>query len=150
VLPELPAKLTLFDDFAATLSVRSGSAGAVSVIVVHRSPLLDALSALFEAYWQRAIPFTLAPRDQTGASRPKDEQLVRLLAAGLGDDAIQRALGVSASTVHRRVHDLMVRLGARTRFQAGYQLARARPERGRVAPHLASTGRNEPRDRSAT
>jgi hypothetical protein len=153
VLPELPAKLTLFDDFAATLSVQSGSAGSVSVIVVHRSPLLDALSALFEAYWQRAIPFTLTPLDlatTAGTTRPKDDQLVRLLAAGLGDDAIQRALGVSASTVHRRVHDLMVRLGARTRFQAGYQLARARPERGRGAPHLASTGRSEPRDRSAT
>ena len=163
VLPDLPAKLTLFDDFAATLSVQTGSAqsgsvgsvgaGSVSVIVVHRSPLLDALSALFEAYWQRAIPFTLESGDLAvlpAAQWAKDEQLVRLLAAGLGDDAIQRALGVSASTVHRRVHDLMVRLGARTRFQAGFQLARAKPERGRGGPHVASSGRTESRNRAST
>ncbi len=153
VLPELPAKLTLFDDFAATLSLQTGPSGSVSVIVVHRSPLLDALSALFEAYWQRAIPFALDSGDVAGlpaTARTKDEQLVRLLAAGLGDDAIQRALGVSASTVHRRVHDLMVRLGARTRFQAGFQLARAKPERGRAAPHIGPSGHAEPRDRSST
>jgi hypothetical protein len=128
VLPDLPAKLTLFDDFAATMSIRAGPAGAVSVIVVHRSPLLDALSALFEAYWLRAIPLGL-DADDAPTSTPRDEALVRLLAAGLGDDAIQRALGVSASTVHRRVHGLMSDLGARTRFQAGFQLARRRRPR---------------------
>ncbi|HEY3716257.1 MAG TPA: helix-turn-helix domain-containing protein [Jatrophihabitantaceae bacterium] len=126
VLPELPAKLTLFDDFAATLSMQAGPAGAVSVLVVHRSPLLDSLSALFEAYWQRAIPLGV---DEASGSQPHDDQLVRLLAAGLGDSAIQRALGVSASTVHRRVHALMSGLGARTRFQAGFQLARMRRPR---------------------
>lgn len=127
VLPELPAKLTLFDDFAGTLSMAVGPAGAVAVIVVHRSPLLDALSALFEAYWHRAIPLGT---DQPLGPRSRDDQLVRLMTAGLGDDAIQRALGVSASTVHRRVHAIMASLGARTRFQAGFQLGRSKRPNG--------------------
>ncbi len=131
VMPRLPVKLTLFDDFAATLPV-TGRAGAgaesKSVVVVHRSPMLDALSALFEAYWDRALP--LAPgaagmaSSAAPAAVPDDVRLVRLLAAGFGNDAIQRALGVSASTVQRRVHELMERLGARTRFQAGLLLGR--------------------------
>lgn len=133
VLPDLPAKLVLYDDTTATLSMQSDPSGPISVIIVHRSPLLDALSALFEAYWERAIPIAIDSA-VSAASDAREEQLVRLLAAGMGDDAIQRALGVSASTVHRRVHDLMRRLGARTRFQAGYQLARAGRDRARRRP----------------
>src|SRR5215510_8168668 len=56
VAPHLPVKLTLFDDFAATLPMADTAAGngtaARSVVVVHRSPMLDSLAALFEAYWQ--------------------------------------------------------------------------------------------------
>ncbi|WP_194921765.1 LuxR C-terminal-related transcriptional regulator [Catenulispora rubra] len=133
VLPELPAKMVLYDDTTATLATQSDPAGPLSVIIVHRSPLLDALSALFEAYWQQAIPITIdAAHPVTTDAR--EEQLVRLLAAGLGDDVIQRTLGVSASTVHRRIRHLMRKLGAQTRFQAGYQLARARQERPRRRP----------------
>jgi DNA-binding NarL/FixJ family response regulator len=47
-----------------------------------------------------------------------------LLAAGLKDEAIARQLGVSLRTIHRRTGDLLDRLGARTRFQAGMQAAR--------------------------
>ena len=139
--PAPPVKLTLFDDFAATLpmadvSPPGGAGGATagsgaaarSVIVVHRSPMLDSLAALFEAYWQQAVPLVAGEcRVWTGAPAaddPEEERLVRLLAAGFGNDAIQRAMGLSASTVQRRVHELMERLGAKTRFQAGLMLGR--------------------------
>ena len=58
------------------------------------------------------------------ADDPEEERLVRLLAAGFGNDAIQRAMGLSASTVQRRVRELMERLGAKTRFQTGLMLGR--------------------------
>jgi DNA-binding NarL/FixJ family response regulator len=58
------------------------------------------------------------------ADDPEEERLVRLLSAGFGNDAIQRAMGLSASTVQRRVHELLERLGAKTRFQAGLMLGR--------------------------
>lgn len=132
VMQHLPAKLTLFDDFAATLPVTGRPAAlgdrSKAVVVIHRSPMLDALSALFEAYWEQAVPLVLdpdgVPTTATAMSSMDDARLVRLLAAGFGNDAIQRALGVSASTVQRRVHDLMARLGAKTRFQAGLLLGR--------------------------
>ncbi len=131
-MQRLPSKLTLFDDVAATLPLtgRPGSreAGSKAVIVVHRSPMLDALAALFEAYWDQAVPLVLDAQGvpTTGApmASAEDAELIRLLAAGFGNDVIQRALGVSASTVQRRVHELMERLGAKTRFQAGLLLGR--------------------------
>lgn len=121
VLDRLPAKLTLFDDFAATLPIAESAGHPGALIVIHRSPLLDALSALFEMSWASAVPVTLPEHDAGDAD---ESRLVQLLVAGLGDHAIQRALGVSASTVHRRVHALMARLGSKTRFQAGVQVGR--------------------------
>jgi len=130
VVQRLPAKLTLFDDFAATLPVtgRPGARddGSKAVAVIHRSPMLDALSALFEAYWDQAVPLVLnadgVPTKAAPMTSLDDARLIRLLTAGFGNDAIQRALGVSASTVQRRVHELLERLGAKTRFQAGLLL----------------------------
>ena len=61
-------------------------------------------------------------------SAADEDRLIRLLAAGLGDNAIQRALGVSASTVQRRVRGLMTRLGATSRFQAGLLIGRMKPD----------------------
>jgi hypothetical protein len=130
IVQRLPAKLTLFDDFAATMPVsgRPGAAddGSKAVIVVHRSPMLDALSALFEAYWDQAVPHVVNSEGvhakTTHVPSIDDARLIRLLSAGFGNDAIQRALGVSASTVQRRIHELMERLGAKTRFQAGLMI----------------------------
>jgi DNA-binding CsgD family transcriptional regulator len=128
LVPELPAKLTLFDDFAATLPFNIDNDRPTAAAIVHRSPLLTCLGALFEMYWAMAVPLVVnasgEPAPALGEVSPADTRLVRLLAAGLGDDAIRRTLGISASTVHRRVHDLMTRLGATTRFQAGLQIGR--------------------------
>jgi DNA-binding NarL/FixJ family response regulator len=57
---------------------------------------------------------------------PGDDEsaLLGLLAAGLTDGAIARHLGTHPRTVQRRVRDLLDRLGAGTRFQAGIQAAR--------------------------
>lgn len=130
IVPRLPAKLTLFDDFAATLPLagRPGAAanGSRAVVVVHRSPILDALSALFEAYWDQAVPLVLDAEGvhAMAAHVPSldDARLIRLLSAGFGNGAMQRALGVNASTVQRRIHELMERLGAKSRLQAGLVL----------------------------
>jgi DNA-binding CsgD family transcriptional regulator len=129
LVPELPAKLTLFDDFAASLPINPHNGRPTAVAIVHPSPMLDCLAALFEMYWSMAVPLVVTaagePAPAPGQVSPDDTRLIRLLAAGLGDDAIRRALGVSPSTVHRRIHDLMRRLGATTRFQAGLQIGRS-------------------------
>ncbi|MGI5530482.1 response regulator transcription factor [Streptomyces syringium] len=54
-----------------------------------------------------------------------DHTIVRLLAAGLKDEAIARRLGMSLRTARRHIADIMETLGAESRFQAGMLAARA-------------------------
>jgi DNA-binding CsgD family transcriptional regulator len=131
VLPDLPTKLFIFDDTAALLPLAFDvdETNVFQQIVVHRSGLLCALIALFEAYWARALPLRLdddAPSETANAQQPTgmNAQIMGLVAAGLTDETIARQLGVSRSTIQRRIRELLDLLGARTRFQAGVQASK--------------------------
>ena len=50
--------------------------------------------------------------------------LLRQLPSGAKDEQIARTMGLSLRTVRRRVADLMIELGADTRFQAGAEAVR--------------------------
>lgn len=54
----------------------------------------------------------------------QDRRLPAMMAGGIKDRAIARALGVTERTVGRRIQELMTQLEATTRFQAGPQAAR--------------------------
>jgi DNA-binding NarL/FixJ family response regulator len=49
--------------------------------------------------------------------------VVRLLAEGMTDEGVSRRIGVSLRTVRRIASDLMTRLTARSRFEAGVKAA---------------------------
>ena len=89
-------------------------------MLVRQGALVDALTLLFELYWERsvAVPDTARPRIDERAF------LVRQLASGAKDEQIARTLGLSLRTVRRRVADLMIELGVDTRFQAGAEAVR--------------------------
>jgi len=55
----------------------------------------------------------------------QQREVVRLLAEGLTDEGISRRIGVSLRTVRRIASELMVRLTARSRFEAGVKAARS-------------------------
>jgi DNA-binding NarL/FixJ family response regulator len=55
---------------------------------------------------------------------PQERKLLSLLAAGSTDESAGRRLGLSARTVRRMVANLLTRLGAGSRFQAGAEAAR--------------------------
>lgn len=121
-LPVLPTKLLLIDDRLAVVPLQAAPSTIESSVIVHRSALLEALSALFDALWTLSVPL-----DLTGTSRPdpepgaEDRRLLALLSAGLADEAISRQLGISYRTLQRRIHGLMERLHVQTRFQLGVQ-----------------------------
>ncbi|WP_113701039.1 hypothetical protein [Nonomuraea lactucae] len=60
-----------------------------------------------------------------GAEAPTsdDRRLLSMLTAGVPDRTAAKHLGYSARTYQRRIQELMARLGAETRFQAGLQAA---------------------------
>ncbi|MGW1704785.1 helix-turn-helix domain-containing protein [Streptomyces sp. NPDC002206] len=127
VLADVPTKMGLVDDRLAMLPLRAGSGPdpSPSFVVLHRSAVLDALSALFEALWAVAQP--LRPGDEADenpqALSVEDQLLVSLLTAGLPDEAIARQADLSYRTLQRRLHALMERAGASTRFQFGIHAA---------------------------
>lgn len=125
LLSGLPMKLVVFDAVAAIMPLRKDDPAAGS-LVVHSSTLLDVLTALFESVWERAVPLSLESRPvspaqsaerQDGALDSRTRDILRLMSAGMKDDAIARALRLSRRTVQTHISDLGRQLGARTRFQ---------------------------------
>jgi sugar-specific transcriptional regulator TrmB/DNA-binding CsgD family transcriptional regulator len=116
-------KVWIIDDAAALIPSRHAAYGIDAAFVVYPCAMLDALVALFELEWQRAIPFRRyvrsAPTARDDGLDEFSSVLLRLLAAGLTDAAIARSVKMSLRTTQRRIHELMNRLGATTRFQAG-------------------------------
>lgn len=131
---DVPLKLAVADASTAILPFsREAHEMVDSAFVIHEGVLLDALVRLFELLWATAVPVPVpgpwppgagGAAGEPAAADESDRQLVSLLAAGLKDEAVARRLGVSVRTLNRRVSALMQRLGARTRFQAGLQVAR--------------------------
>ena len=134
---DLPLKLVIADDRTAIIPFSLAPGGQSAAYLVHESPVLTALKALFEAHWERATPIaaTLTEGASTEAAATEaappeaaldetTQTLLTLLAAGLTDVAIARSQGWSERTTQRRVQQLMTRLGAATRFQACLLAAR--------------------------
>jgi DNA-binding CsgD family transcriptional regulator len=122
VLPSVPLKLAIFDRRTSVVPLTSTAEAVASVAVVHESGLLDALVALFETMWATA-PRLDAPA-AVESERSADAELLSLLASGVKDEAIARQLGVSVRTARRRITELMARLKATSRFQAGLEASR--------------------------
>jgi DNA-binding NarL/FixJ family response regulator len=124
VLADAPTKLILVDERLAMIPLRSAPMALESAVIVHASALLAALAALFHALWHSAIPLALPDRTvRTDELSEMDLRLLALLTTGMPDRSIAKQLGLSYRTFQRRLHELMARMGAHTRFQAGLQAA---------------------------
>lgn len=123
IRPELPIKLIISDDQLALIPAAVTSRSIDTTFVIHRSPILDALIALFEAEWAKAtpIPGTRAVPAPHAVDQPDTETaaLLAMLAAGMTDASIARSLSWSMRTTQRRMRQLMSDLGVTSRFQAG-------------------------------
>lgn len=125
ICEQLPTEFVIADRALALVPVTGEGAIVPDSVLVVRSPaLLAALVRLFELLWQSSVPVSRYDVALPGEERA-DERLLLLLVAGLKDEAIARRLGVSLRTVHRRTSELLDRLGARTRFQAGVEAVRS-------------------------
>jgi DNA-binding NarL/FixJ family response regulator len=124
VLPDLPFKLRIYDRKVAILPLTTDERSTESVAIIYQSSLLTGLIALFDAFWERAFPIAGNDGDRPPELTDRDVAVLRLMSAGLKDEAIARQLGVSTRTMRRRILHLMDLLHASTRFQAGAQAAR--------------------------
>ena len=103
-----------------------------SVAAFELTSVVTTAVELFERVWQAAVPLTAAVAS-AGEVTDRERELLTLLFAGCTDEAAAARLNISVRTVRRTVSQLMDRLGARSRFQAGAKAA----DRGWLLDHAS-------------
>lgn len=122
VVAVVPSRMVVLGKEAALVPDRWGDDTGRRLLIREHS-LVAALTDLFESMWEHAMS---VPGLGDDAVDPGGERrlLLQQLARGERDERIARTLGVSLRTVRRRVADVMVDLGAESRFQAGVEAVR--------------------------
>jgi DNA-binding CsgD family transcriptional regulator/sugar-specific transcriptional regulator TrmB len=118
----LPLRLLVFDRRIAVVPANPVRSETGAVIIEGNGPVA-AMCALFDQIWSNSTPFGEI-RDSHPETELTQQELavVRLLAQGDTDAAISRKLGVSTRTAGRLAAEIMTRLGAKSRFQAGLRI----------------------------
>ncbi|MFF6885463.1 helix-turn-helix transcriptional regulator [Streptomyces sp. NPDC012421] len=123
-VPALPLRMVVFDREVVLLPVDPDNTrkGAVQLT---GPGVLTALAALFEHVWECAAPLGSAQdRDDVGLTA-QERELLRQLTQGATDEIAAKKLGIGLRTERRIMSELMGRLGARSRFEAGVLAAKA-------------------------
>jgi sugar-specific transcriptional regulator TrmB len=134
VADTLPMKLMLADSHLGLVPLNADPHGEPGAVLLHRSGLLAAMEALFEAAWLRAFPLEVSTVDgedvveelEPDGPAELDRRILALLLAGLTDQAVAGQLNLSVRTLQRRLRRLMDIAGAGTRMQLGWHAARNR------------------------
>ncbi|KQV19576.1 hypothetical protein ASE03_21700 [Kitasatospora sp. Root187] len=123
-IPSLPVRMLVVDRSVALLPTdpQNSRAGA---IVLKAPGVLASLVQLFEMTWQQARPLDGVVPSRPGKLTAQELELLKLLEMGSTDEVAARKLGVSLRTVRRMMAEIMNRLGARSRFEAGLLVSRA-------------------------
>ncbi|MFC1421419.1 LuxR C-terminal-related transcriptional regulator [Streptacidiphilus cavernicola] len=116
-VPVLPIRMIIADRCQAILPIDTADARAGAVIL-RGAGTVAALVALFESIWAVAVPLGAAAPSEDGMP-PQERAVLVLLAQGFTDEAIAKRMGVSPRTARRIAAELMERLQARSRFEAG-------------------------------
>lgn len=120
--PVLPPRYMIFDQQIAYIPT-ARERPTPQALLVREPAIVALLGELFEATWAAAEPLagTEPIPVREGSPSAQELALLRILAAGSTDEAAAKKLGVSVRTVRRIMADLMDRLGATSRFEAGHR-----------------------------
>lgn len=135
-ITELGAQVRTLDDHFSRLLVFDAEVAVISVpdnplaaAVVREANVVAFIKETYERLWLAAEPFSMAFGARSEIADDIRQAIVRLLMEGMTDASIALRLGMSVRTCRRHVADIMVELGAQSRFQAGYLCAvRARQD----------------------
>jgi DNA-binding CsgD family transcriptional regulator len=129
----LPVRMMIVDrELALVPLTNEDDKRGPGALLIHSSPLLDALRGHFDLVWTSSSRLVL-PGEEPNAElteaagdtlEPLDATVLSLLLAGLTDQAVGSQLDLSMRTVQRRVRHLMDRAGVDTRLQLGHVAAR--------------------------
>lgn len=120
---QVPTSALIIDSATVALPVCDAASGQTVGLATLRLPsAVTAVVELFERVWGAASPL-VETYAREGAVTSRERHLLDLLVAGATDQSAAYRLGVSVRTVRRMVAELMNRLGARSRFEAGARAA---------------------------
>lgn len=119
----LPPRLLIFDRRIAVVPIDPDDTRA-GALCTHEPGIVASLVVLFQLSWAGATPFGTGqrPSPDLGVS-PAERETLLLLAQGLTDEAAAKRLGIGHRTVARQMANIMERLGASSRFEAGLKAA---------------------------
>lgn len=113
------ARTLIFDRDAVVVERQAPLRGAV---LIRDWSVVQAFWQSFDHMWSEAVAF--GPNyDQATVRRLSEDvkaMIVKLLIEGVEDRVIARRLGMSLRTCQRHIYEIMNRLGAKNRLQAGY------------------------------
>ena len=121
LLPEVPTRLGIVGPNRAILPEFPG-VFSMRTIVLRDPGLVSILTSYFEVLWAQGV--ALHSLVEGDSSETMQGLLLTELASGARDEQIARRLGIGLRTVRRRVANLMMELGAETRFEAGVEAVR--------------------------
>ncbi|MEU3479164.1 LuxR C-terminal-related transcriptional regulator [Streptomyces sp. NPDC033754] len=120
--PTLPIHMILIDGRFGILPINPVDSTEGAIVVKERS-IFDTLAAFFESVWTSAQPFGMSEQRDGYSLTSQERALLGLLATGITDEAASKRLGLSLRSVRRMMSELMGRLEAGSRFEAGIRAA---------------------------
>jgi DNA-binding CsgD family transcriptional regulator len=121
-VPTLPMPLVIVDREHALVPL-DPSDGRRGALALSGPGIIAALCALFDQFWQSGTPWGQRHKRDSESLSASEYELLRLLALGMTDETAARRLGLSLRTVRRMTSELMTRLNASSRFEAGVRAA---------------------------
>jgi DNA-binding CsgD family transcriptional regulator/predicted transcriptional regulator len=122
-VPVLPVRMLVYDRQTALVPIDPDRT-RLGAVQVTGTGVLTALAALFDRVWADGAPIGASREQDDSGLTPQERELLRLLGQGLTDETAGKSLGLSLRTVRRMMADLMERLGAHSRFEAGLTAGR--------------------------
>ncbi|MGE7391326.1 LuxR C-terminal-related transcriptional regulator [Streptomyces sp. NPDC004126] len=116
--PIVPSERVILDEAIVVIPDAVDESGCDG-LAVHDPAVALAMKSTFLTLWNSAHPYEIDISESADQPTSQEQALLRLLAEGATDQMASTRLGISVRTVRRIMSDLMTRLNAGSRFEAG-------------------------------
>ncbi|MFI7021148.1 LuxR C-terminal-related transcriptional regulator [Micromonospora sp. NPDC049900] len=116
-------RLIIFDRRVAFVPVDAPGSAEHAAAVISDDLVVEYLHRTFTHLWANAVPLELAEDQMDEVSLGTRMAILRLMAAGLKDEAIANRLGMALRTCRRHISSILKGLNVSSRFQAGVRIA---------------------------
>jgi DNA-binding CsgD family transcriptional regulator len=140
-MDEVTEQIIIFDRRVVYLADRR-EVGAPSAVRIREPTVVSYLYRRVDSQWDNGMDLDMAAAPDVDIEEQVKRSIIRLLAQGLKDEVVSRRLGMSVRSCRKHISEIMTRLGATSRFQAGVLAEQARLLDRLVAAEMSRPGRS--------